>query len=660
MFSTVFRSSLPPLIAIACAGVASVVVSSAALAQNAPAPTPSPTPTPAASRPSTDESACRKAALTFLEDAIDGDMRDDLVFPPNDPGHRKEFDAVRAYGAARKRLAAALDGSKYATESKAWRERVTREKAQVANGVRSARVTVTGDDARVELKGVPASASPALQTLSNAPSNLVLVMVKKSDRWLIDIDRSAKYTGDDYVIAKASDFTVAADAVAEDFRKERAKSPFIVADLFDKQLYRLGFQRGLKESMEEGTKKNAPPPTTPSKPATPAKPGAANPDAAPLRGPSATPGATPPGAAPAAANGDEAACRAVVVRVMGTFMSGGLDEKDIVPITDPAHRAMFDAILKLGAGNKRMLQALRDAGFAGKADALQAEFDQLLSETESDIRGSTVNITGDVAKVSMTVQRPDSAAGKGARTYTLRRIDGRWAIDTAESKLTDGNPKTIEYLSSVADATEEVIADLKAGRVAEPFHAESLVEKKMMERVMRKAFEDAAAGKKKDAPKPAEPDDDENPAQPAGPPPGEIKRWQLDGTGRSMYLIPDTSLVVTGATRTPDSVHLWNLKLGSKLRSFKQDGVEFHAIAVGAARGGAIIVAGGEAFDPEEIATARKDPVSKNPYEEAGASDYDIRVWDGRTGKLLRTLKGHTGAVMTIDVSPDGKLVVSG
>jgi WD40 repeat protein len=40
--------------------------------------------------------------------------------------------------------------------------------------------------------------------------------------------------------------------------------------------------------------------------------------------------------------------------------------------------------------------------------------------------------------------------------------------------------------------------------------------------------------------------------------------------------------------------------------------------------------------------------------------DYVLRMWDRQTGALVREMKGHEGVVFSIDVSPDGRLAVTG
>ena len=43
-----------------------------------------------------------------------------------------------------------------------------------------------------------------------------------------------------------------------------------------------------------------------------------------------------------------------------------------------------------------------------------------------------------------------------------------------------------------------------------------------------------------------------------------------------------------------------------------------------------------------------------------GGMDTNIRVWDAKSGKMLRTIAGHCGFIVTLDFSPDSKLILSG
>ncbi len=43
----------------------------------------------------------------------------------------------------------------------------------------------------------------------------------------------------------------------------------------------------------------------------------------------------------------------------------------------------------------------------------------------------------------------------------------------------------------------------------------------------------------------------------------------------------------------------------------------------------------------------------------ASSDDHKIRVWELATGQAVVTLKGHTGPVLSVAFSPDGKLLAS-
>ena len=52
---------------------------------------------------------------------------------------------------------------------------------------------------------------------------------------------------------------------------------------------------------------------------------------------------------------------------------------------------------------------------------------------------------------------------------------------------------------------------------------------------------------------------------------------------------------------------------------------------------------------------------SPNGRRVASASfDKSVKVWDGKSGKFVSTLRGHVRAVYQISWSADGKLLVSG
>jgi len=43
----------------------------------------------------------------------------------------------------------------------------------------------------------------------------------------------------------------------------------------------------------------------------------------------------------------------------------------------------------------------------------------------------------------------------------------------------------------------------------------------------------------------------------------------------------------------------------------------------------------------------------------SGSDDNTVRLWDAESGKLLRSLEGHAGSVLSVAWSPDGKSLAS-
>ncbi len=59
--------------------------------------------------------------------------------------------------------------------------------------------------------------------------------------------------------------------------------------------------------------------------------------------------------------------------------------------------------------------------------------------------------------------------------------------------------------------------------------------------------------------------------------------------------------------------------------------------------------------------TVRSIAISPNgKYIISGCNDKIIRIWESKTGNLIRELKGHENWVLTVLISPDGKYIISG
>jgi WD40 repeat protein len=97
---------------------------------------------------------------------------------------------------------------------------------------------------------------------------------------------------------------------------------------------------------------------------------------------------------------------------------------------------------------------------------------------------------------------------------------------------------------------------------------------------------------------------------------------------------PDGRRLVTGGER--NTIKIWDVEKGGEmLNTLEGHGGEVYTIAV-------------SSDDKDRWLIA------------SGGEDSTVKIWDGRTGKLIRTLRGHTGLVSSLAFSPDGRRVYSG
>jgi WD40 repeat protein len=60
----------------------------------------------------------------------------------------------------------------------------------------------------------------------------------------------------------------------------------------------------------------------------------------------------------------------------------------------------------------------------------------------------------------------------------------------------------------------------------------------------------------------------------------------------------------------------------------------------------------------EAVTKLKWSPI--NPHLISSSVDGSLKVWDVRTGELVRTLKGHQNAILDFDIRPDGAVAVTG
>lgn len=113
-----------------------------------------------------------------------------------------------------------------------------------------------------------------------------------------------------------------------------------------------------------------------------------------------------------------------------------------------------------------------------------------------------------------------------------------------------------------------------------------------------------------------------------------------DGPARK-GIVNNISITMHGGI-TDGIVSLWDTQTGEHIRTLTGHAEKVNSVAFSP---DGITIAAGDSL------TLTADSQGKNPT---------VHLWDARTGKLLRTLKGHRYHIQSVAFSPDGKLIASG
>jgi WD40 repeat protein len=132
-----------------------------------------------------------------------------------------------------------------------------------------------------------------------------------------------------------------------------------------------------------------------------------------------------------------------------------------------------------------------------------------------------------------------------------------------------------------------------------------------------------------------------------------LKVWDLN-TGRllktlkghssrvnSVAISSDNSKIVSGSY--DKTIKVWDLNTGRLLKTLKGHSSRVNSVAISSDN--SKIVSGSGAFLVDRL---------------VGSRDNTIRVWDLNTGRLLKTLKGHSEAINSVAISSDNSKIVSG
>ena len=122
------------------------------------------------------------------------------------------------------------------------------------------------------------------------------------------------------------------------------------------------------------------------------------------------------------------------------------------------------------------------------------------------------------------------------------------------------------------------------------------------------------------------------PCRAAGPPKSEAPRLvvQTGHTGAISLVAISPKGRTIASVGSDNAIKLWDLDSGRELRTL---GEHWNVISLAFSHDGSMVVSG---------------------------MDKNIMVWEVASGRELRTLTGHSGKIRSVDISPDGKTLVSG
>ncbi len=123
----------------------------------------------------------------------------------------------------------------------------------------------------------------------------------------------------------------------------------------------------------------------------------------------------------------------------------------------------------------------------------------------------------------------------------------------------------------------------------------------------------------------------------------------------ALAFTPDGNSLVVGSS--DESVNLYDVKSGQLMRNLQTDNDEFAInTLVDVSQQGLVA-----ALAPLRLSPAQRKVLKNTSAQVAHfvSKDQPIRLWDAKTGKLLRSLKGHS-VTRALAFSPDGSLLATG